>query len=60
MAFWSKLFKFFDKKERHYVSEVDKRLQAFDQSHPKSPSQIKEIAKHQNIFYRKTTQPIKW
>lgn len=61
MGLFSKLFKRFDKKERHYVSESDRRLQAFDQDHPvKSTSQLKEIAKHQNIFYRKSEQPIKW
>jgi hypothetical protein len=61
MSIFSKLFKCFDKKERHYISEADLMLQKFDASHPqKSVSQLKEIAKHKNIFYRKSEQPIKW
>jgi hypothetical protein len=61
MGFWSKVFKKFDKKERHYVSSTDQFLQKFDHEHPeKSRSQLKEIAKHKNIFYRSSQQPIKW
>lgn len=61
MGFFSKLFKRMDKKERHYISEADLFLKKFDEQHPeKSESQKKEIAKHQNIFYRKAEQRIKW
>lgn len=61
MGFWSSLFKRVDKKERHHISDADLFLEKFDQSHPeKSASQLKEIAKHNNIFTRKTKQPINW
>jgi hypothetical protein len=35
--------------DRTYVSEYDAFLQAFDEKHPKSASQRKEIEKHQRI-----------
>ena len=57
----AKLFKYFDKKERAYLSPTDLFLQEFEQKHPeKSASQVKEIAKHKNIFYRSIDQRIKW
>jgi hypothetical protein len=60
MSFWANLFKRFDKKERYYVSSADQLLQKFDAEHPRSESQLREAAKHKNIFYRNTQQPIKW
>ena len=50
-----------DKKKRQYVSAADQLLQNFDHEHPeKSASQLKEIKKHQDIFYRKTSSRINW
>ncbi|AEB28128.1 CBU_0585 family protein [Francisella hispaniensis] len=44
---------FDNKKDRAYVSEVDRFLQEFDRANPqKSESQKKEILKHRNIFKR--------
>ena len=44
---------FDNKKDRAYVSEVDRFLQKFDKENPqKSESQKKEILKHRNIFNR--------
>lgn len=61
MGFWSSFFKKLDKKERHYVSAAGIFLKKYDIDHPeKSLSQLKEIAKHKNIFYRKSKQPINW
>ena len=61
MGFVTRLFKFLDKKERYYVSATDLFLQEFDRKYPeKSTSQIKEIAKHKDIFYRSIDQRIKW
>lgn len=56
-----KLIHAFDKKKRAYVSPIDQLLQKFDQEHPeKSASQLKEINKHADIFYRKTSSRINW
>jgi len=38
------------KTDKHYVSEIDKKLAEFDQTHPKSESQKNEIRKHQRVF----------
>ncbi|MFV9924981.1 hypothetical protein A2G94_03375 [Francisella endosymbiont of Ornithodoros moubata] len=44
---------FDNKKDRAYVSEVDRFLQKFDKENPqKSELQKKEILKHRNIFNR--------
>ena len=44
---------FDNKKDRTYVSEVDRFLQEFDKENPqKSELQKKEILKHRNIFNR--------
>ncbi|MFV9931361.1 MAG: CBU_0585 family protein [Francisella endosymbiont of Hyalomma asiaticum] len=44
---------FDNKKDRAYVSEVDRFLQKFDKENPqKSELQKKEISKHRNIFNR--------
>lgn len=45
------------KTDKHYVSEIDKRLAEFDQTHPKSPSQQAEIDKHERV-YRLRDNPI--
>lgn len=36
--------------DKHYISEIDKRLAEFDQSHPKTPSQKTEIDKYKRIY----------
>lgn len=33
-----------------YVSEVDKMIESFDKTHPKSASQLAEISKYQRIY----------
>lgn len=38
------------KLEKAYVSDIDKFLMEFDQSHPKSVSQREEIDKHKRLF----------
>lgn len=35
--------------DKAYVSPYDKFLYEFDETHQKTPSQLKEIAKHQRI-----------
>ncbi|KTC85209.1 CBU_0585 family protein [Legionella brunensis] len=37
--------------DKAYVSPYDKFLYEFDATHEKSKSQLKEIKKHQRIFY---------
>lgn len=37
------------KTNKHYVSEIDKELAKFDQTHPKSASQQAEIDKHERV-----------
>ncbi|KTD15963.1 Uncharacterised protein [Legionella lansingensis] len=37
--------------DKAYVSPYDKFLSKFDATHKKSASQLKEIKKHQRIFY---------
>lgn len=46
--------------DKEYVSEADKKLAEFDQTHSPSPSQQQEIKKHKNIFNRKKESPIQW
>ncbi len=40
-----------------YVSEIDKMLTAFDQTYPKSESQLAEIQKYERI-YKLRDEPI--
>ena len=48
-------------KDTRHVSETDEFLAAYDKKHPrKSASQLHEIAKHRNIFNRKTDSKINW
>ena len=61
MKWFTKLLYCFDKKERCFVSDADRLLQKFDETHPeKSPSQQFEIAKHRGIFKRRVDQRINW
>ncbi len=61
MKWVAKLLHCMDRKNRHYVSEMDQFLQQFDREHPqKSASQIKEINKHKDIFNRPTPSRINW
>jgi len=44
---------FDNKKDRAYVSEIDRFMQEFDKENPqKSESQKKEILKHRNLYKR--------
>lgn len=36
--------------DKHYVSEIDKKLAEFDASHKKSPAQQAEFDKYQKIY----------
>lgn len=61
MKWFSRILYCFDHKNRAYVSEADLFLQAFDAAHPeRSPSQIKEVSKHHNIFNRPKKGRINW
>ncbi len=61
MKWLTRLLYCFDRKERAFVSEADRLLQQFDQTHPqKSASQQAEIAKHTRIFNRKLDRRINW
>lgn len=42
--------------DKHYVSEIDKKLAEFDATHAKSPAQQAEFNKYQSI-YRKRDVP---
>ncbi len=39
-----------NKVDKHYVSEIDKRLKEFRETHAKSQSQIAEIDKYNKIY----------
>lgn len=39
--------------DKHYVSEIDKKLAEFDQTHGKSASQMAEIAKYRAVFEKR-------
>ncbi len=55
------LFKIFKKRNKKYISEFDTFIQEFDMKNTsKSESQIQEIAKHRNIFNKKSNGNIKW
>lgn len=41
-----------------YISDIDKMLQIFDKTHPKSASQLAEMKKYESI-YAKRDKPIK-
>ena len=38
------------KLNKHYVSDIDKKLADFNRNQPRSASQLAEIDKHQKIF----------
>ena len=61
IRFFAKLMNRIEKKDKEFVSDVDQFIQQFDQDHPRrSQSQLDEIAKHRNIFNRKTDSKIQW
>lgn len=39
--------------DKSYISPIDKLLYHFDKTHPKTPSQQKEIEKHTDIASRR-------
>lgn len=39
--------------DKAYVSDIDKALKQFDASHPKSASQLAEIAKNRRIHLKR-------
>ncbi len=61
MNWWQKILFKFEGKNKAYVSDAGRFIQAFDQKNPQlSESQQKEIAKHQGIFNRTQDQRVKW
>lgn len=36
--------------DKHFVSEIDKKMAQFDATHPKSPAQQAEFDKYQRIY----------
>ena len=36
--------------DKHFVSEIDKKMAEFDATHAKSPAQMAELKKYQQIF----------
>lgn len=41
--------------DKHFVSEIDKKLAEFDSTHPKSASQQAESEKYQRIYQQRDT-----
>ncbi len=41
--------------DKHYVSEIDKKMMAFNATHPLSAEQKAEIKKYQGIYQRRDT-----
>ena len=39
--------------DKHFVSEIDKKLAAFDAAHPKSPVQQAEFDKYQRLYQQR-------
>ncbi len=61
MKWLANLIHSIDRKNRHYISEADRMLKDFDESHPfLSASQQKEIKKYDNLFRREVQSRIKW
>lgn len=46
----------FSKSNKKFVSEADCYLQAFNLEHPKTPSQLAEMAKHEEVFLKRDTR----
>jgi len=42
-----------NKIDKHFVSEIDKKMAEFDASHPKSASQQAEMNKYQRIYQQR-------
>ena len=36
--------------DKHFVSEIDKKLAEFDATHPQSPAQRAEFEKYQHLY----------
>lgn len=47
---WSLIRKMFVKRDRHFVSSVDRFQAQWDATHPKTASQLAEIKKYQQVF----------
>lgn len=45
-----------DKIDKHYISDIDKKLAEFDRTHPKSPAQQAEYDKYQVIYHKRDIQ----
>lgn len=45
--------------DKHFVSEIDKKMAEFDKTHEKSSTQLAEIKKYQRI-YRLRDVPNEW
>lgn len=43
----------FSKSNKKFVSDADHYLQAFNREHPKTLSQLAEIAKHEDVFLKR-------
>lgn len=41
--------------DKHFVSDIDKKMAEFDATHPKSAAQKAEYEKYQRIFQRRDT-----
>ena len=39
--------------DKHFVSEIDKKLAAFDATHAKSPAQQAEFDKYRQLYQRR-------
>lgn len=42
--------------DKHFVSEIDKKLAEFDSTHPKSASQQAESEKYQRIYQQRDVE----
>jgi hypothetical protein len=52
---WSLIRKLFVKRDRHFVSSVDRFQTQWDATHPKTASQLAEIKKHDRVFSLRDT-----
>lgn len=46
----------FSKSNKKFVSDADHYLRAFNREHPKTPSQLAEIKKHEDVFLKRDTK----
>lgn len=42
--------------DKHYVSEIDKKVDEFNQTHERSPAQQAEYEKYQAIYQKRDVQ----